>query len=138
MVTLITGNKGTGKTKLLIRQVHEAVDSSDGNVVCIEKQRKLTYEVSSRARLIATDDYAIAGYDAFYGFLSGICSCDHDITDIFVDAMLRIGGRDFSALAVFLKQVAKLSETAEKDFTFTISTDEADLPPEIFTFCKKF
>jgi len=133
MVTLITGGRGCGKTKKLIHLVNEAVESSDGNVVCVEKKQKLTYDVSSRARLIAADDYAVAGYDAFYGFLCGICARDHDITDLFVDATLRIGGRDYEALAVFLRKITGLG----KHITLTISAAKAELPREIFEFCEE-
>jgi energy-coupling factor transporter ATP-binding protein EcfA2 len=137
MVTIITGNKGSGKTKQLIARVQAAAEQSDGNVICIEKKQKLTYDIPSRVRLIATDDYAIAGYDAFYGFLCGIAAGDHDITDIFVDATLRIGTRDYDTLAVFLKKVSKLSESAEKNITFTVSANEEELPAEIFSVCEK-
>jgi predicted ATPase len=136
MVTIITGNKGTGKTKRLIALVNEAAAQSAGNVVCVEKTQKLTYEVSSRARLIAAKDYGIEGYDAFYGFLSGICAGDHDITDIFVDATLKIGGRNLQALAQFLSKIASLSEAAQKNFVFTVSEDPAALPKETFELCK--
>ncbi|MDR0531429.1 MAG: hypothetical protein LBG83_05125 [Oscillospiraceae bacterium] len=130
MVKVIIGNKGTGKTKTLIARVNAAVEQSSGNVVCVEQKRKLTTDISSRARLIATVDYGISGYDAFYGFLSGLCAGNYDITDVFVDATLRIGGRDYSALAAFLAKVAKL----EADFFFTVSADKADLPKEILDF----
>ena len=133
MVTLITGNKGSGKTKLLVERVNAAARDSKGSVICIEQKRKLIYEVISQVRLIASDDYKIAGYDAFYGFVCGICAQDHDITDLFVDATLRIGGRDYGALAVFLKKVAAL----ETDITFTISADKSELPQEIFGFCEE-
>ena len=138
MVTLITGNKGSGKTKHLIELVNAASETSDGNVVCIEQKQKLIYDIASRVRLIAADDYAIAGYDAFYGFLCGICAGDHDITDIFIDATLRIGGRDYQALTRFLGQAAKLSKAAGTDFLFTISAPDSDLPAEIYDSCKKF
>ena len=138
MVTLITGNRGSGKTKLLVQEVHKAFEASKGNVVCIDKKCKLKHEITSRVRLIATDDYAIAGYDALYGFLSGICAGDYDITDIFVDATLRIGSRDYDALCAFLKKVVALSQSCDKKITFTISEREDKLPAEIFTFCEKF
>ncbi len=137
MVNLIIGNKGSGKTKRLIDLVNSAVEKSNGNVVCIEKERLLTYNVNYRARLVETDHYNVSGYEAFYGFLSGIVAGDHDITDVLVDATLKIGGKDYAALAAFLKKVSELSNIAEQDFTFTISADESDLPEEIFTFCKK-
>lgn len=137
MVKLIIGNKGSGKTKRLIELVNGAVEKSNGNVVCIEKERLLTYDVNYRARLIETDHYKVSGYDAFYGFLCGVIAGDHDITDILVDATLKIGGRDYEALANFLEKVAELSRISEQDITFTISCDECDLPERIFTFCEK-
>ena len=137
MVKLIIGNKGSGKTKRLIDLVNGAVEKSNGNVVCIEKERLLTYDVNYRARLIETDHYKVSGYDAFYGFLCGVIAGDHDITDILVDATLKIGGRDYEALANFLEKVADLSKISEQDITFTVSCDECDLPERIFTFCEK-
>ncbi len=137
MVYLILGNKGSGKTKRLIDLVNNAVEKSNGNVVCIEKERLLTYNINYRARLVETDHYKVSGYDAFYGFISGIIAGDHDITDILVDATLKIGGRDYEALANFLEKVSELSKLAEQDITFTVSCDESDLPERIFTFCEK-
>lgn len=137
MIYLIIGNKGSGKTKRLIDLVDKAVENSNGNVVCVEKERLLTYEVHSRARLVETDYFKVSGYDEFYGFLGGILAGDHDITDILVDATIRIGGSDYEALADFLEKVAILSEIADQDFTFTISAAEEDLPKRIFEYCEK-
>ena len=137
MISIILGHKGAGKTKQLISCVNEAVETSKGNVVCVEKETKLTYDVNYRARLIATDEYEVKGYAAFYGFLAGLCAGNHDITDILVDATLKIGGRDYEALASFLEKVAELSKLAEQDITFTVSCDESDLPARIFDFCEK-
>ncbi len=137
MIYLILGNKGSGKTKKLIELVNEAVEKSNGNVVCIEKEGLLTYNVNYRVRLVEADSYGISGYDAFYGFLSGIIAGDHDITDVLVDATLKIGGKDFDKLAEFLEKVSALSKAAEQDFTFTVSADESELPAKIFDFCKK-
>jgi len=35
MISLIIGNKGSGKTKHLITLVNEAVENSNGHVICI-------------------------------------------------------------------------------------------------------
>ncbi len=138
MISLIIGHKGTGKTKVLVEHVNDAVHVSSGNVVCVEKETKLTYDVNYRARLVATDVFSISGYDAFYGFLSGICAGDHDITDIFVDATFRIANdRSGDALAAFLKKVDGLSKISDTKFTFTISTDLEDLPESMFEYCEK-
>ncbi len=136
MIKLILGHKGSGKTKKLVELVNAAAHASNGNVVCIEKESQLTYDVTSRARLIATDTFSICGYSAFYGFISGICAGDHDITDIFIDATLKIGGRNYDELGKFLADVNELSKLEEKDITFTISADEAEIPAAIFEFAQ--
>jgi energy-coupling factor transporter ATP-binding protein EcfA2 len=59
MISIILGHKGSGKTKSLISCVNKAIETSKGNVVCVEKETKLTYDVNYRARLIGTDDYEI-------------------------------------------------------------------------------
>ena len=65
MIKLIVGKKGTGKTKTLVDMVANAVKVSDGNVVCIEKEPKLTYEIPSSVRLMETCKDSIEGYGEF-------------------------------------------------------------------------
>ncbi len=137
MISLIIGNKGSGKTKYLIELVNKTVEHSKGNVVCVEKVTKLTHDVNYRARLISTDHFGISGYDSFFGFLCGICAGDYDITDIFIDATLSVGGRDYNELTEFIKKVSQLSKTTNNDFTFTISTEAGELPAEIFDYGKR-
>ena len=135
MIKLLIGEKGTGKTKKLINCVNAALESSNGHVVCIEKDDLLRYQISYKVRLLAASNYSIEGYDAFYGFLSGLCAGDHDITDILIDATLKIGGRDYEELADFLIKVASLSKLTGTNFTLTISTEKANLPAKIFDVC---
>ena len=137
MVSLIIGHKGTGKTKHLIEEVNKAVEASNGNVICIEKGTKLTYDVNSQARLVSADEYAIAGYDAYYGFIAGMCSSNSDITDILADGTLKIGGNKAADIIDFFEKVRALSDKTGIKFTFTLSADEADLPKEIFYSCQK-
>ena len=135
MIKLLIGEKGTGKTKKLINCVNAALDSSNGHVVCVEQDDLLRYQISYKVRLLAASNYKIEGYDAFYGFLSGLCAGDHDITDILIDATLKIGGRNYEELADFLVKVANLSKLTGTNFTFTISTEKSNLPAKIFDVC---
>jgi hypothetical protein len=48
-----------------------------------------------------------------------------------VDATLRIGTRDYDALAAFLAKVETLAQAAEKNITFTVSADAEDLPAAV-------
>ena len=75
MIKLITGKRGTGKTKILIDAIHEAENKSNGNVVAIQKGSSLNTDITPKVRLINIEDYAVEGVDAFYGFVSGILAC---------------------------------------------------------------
>ena len=137
MVSLIIGNKGSGKTKKLIALINEALEKSNGTVVCIEKSPLLTYEVSHKARLIETERFDVEGCDAFYGMVCGIIAQDHDITDIFVDATFKIVGRDYDAFAELIKKISKVSAESDTNFVFTVSEDESKLPAALFECANK-
>lgn len=134
MISLIVGTKGHGKTKKLIGMVDEAVNTSLGNVVVVEKTQNLGSNISTKARLVDTDSYNVDTVPEFFGFLSGICAGNYDVTDIFVDATLKIIGRNYDQLLVFLREIEKLSKSSDAKFVFTISEDKAKLPQEIFDF----
>ena len=132
MISLIIGNKGSGKTKRLINLINEAVAKSDGTVVCIEKSPLLTYEVTHKARLIETERFGIEGCDAFYGMVCGIIAQDHDLTEVFVDATFKIVGRDYDEFAALINKLSIVSEEAKVDFVFTVSEDKEKLPEALF------
>jgi len=136
MVTLLIGKKGSGKTKKLVQKANEAVAASNGNVVVIEKGLKLTYDISSQARLVDTDAYAVTGYDMLYGFISGICAGNYDVTDIFVDSTFKICPEGVDGLEDFTKKTQALAETSKANIVMLISADEADLPDSINAVCE--
>ncbi len=137
MVTLLIGKKGTGKTKKLIDRANAAVAASSGNVVVIEKGAKLTYDVTHKARLIDTEQYHIAGYDMLYGFISGICAGNYDVTDILVDSTFKIAPEAMAGLESFTKKLQTLSESTSTNIVMLISADEADIPDSINAVCEK-
>ena len=47
MIRVIMGKKGSGKTKQMIEMINNAVQTEHGNVVCIEKGNKLTFDIHS-------------------------------------------------------------------------------------------
>lgn len=80
MLKLIIGVKGTGKTKQLIDMVNASLNSSQGDVVCIEKGDKLKFDVKYQCRLIDTEYYGISDASMLYGFVAGILASNHDVT----------------------------------------------------------
>lgn len=121
MLKLIIGVKGTGKTKTLISMVNEAVEKSEGTVVCIEKGVGLRFDVKYTARLINTNDYLIFDAESLYGFVAGILASNHDVTDLFIDSALKIANNDISGFETFLKEVDELANKLEVNVVITSS-----------------
>lgn len=135
MVTLIIGKKGTGKTKKLIALANETAAASAGNVVVIEKGAKLTYDITHKARLIDTEVYEITGYDMMFGFLSGICAGNFDVSDVLVDSTFKICPEAVDGLEEFVVKLNKLAQASETKFTLLISAAESELPEGLKAVC---
>ena len=135
MIKLITGKKGTGKTKIIIDQINEAVKSTNGNLVCIEKGENIRRSISYKVRWCDVDQFAIDSYDSFYGFVAGMLAGNYDIKDIYVDGILKIGGRDLNALGAMLEKLDKLTGD-DAAVVFTVSADASELPENVKQFIK--
>ena len=135
MIKLIVGKKGTGKTKALVDMINQAAESTKGNVVCIDKTTKLTYDINHNVRLCEVDVYNISGFDMFYGYVAGLLSSNYDISEIFVDSILRIGKGDHD-LVGFAQLLKELEAILTDDITmiFTVSADKEALPEEIVKY----
>ena len=121
MLKLIIGVKGTGKTKTLISMVNEAVATSKGAVICIEKGDKLRYDVKYQARLIDTNEYFVDDAQSLFGFVAGIFASNHDVTDLFIDSALKICQNDMAAFDKFLDEMNALVEKLNINVVMTSS-----------------
>lgn len=130
MVRVIMGVKGTGKTKQMIELINSAVHSENGNVVCIERGPKLTYDIHYKIRLVEASHYEMKSFDFMKGFISGLYAGDYDITHIFIDSLTKIVPTDgYNDVEDFLNWLNNFGEKNGIKFTITIS-DEPDLAPE--------
>ena len=103
MVKLIMGLKGSGKTKRLVDMVREALAKENGDVVVIEKEKKLTYDIPYQARLIEAGAYDIGSYEFIKGFICGLHSGNYDISHVYVDNFFKIvSNKDSVAFGEFL------------------------------------
>lgn len=135
MIKLITGKKGTGKTKILIDMINDAVKSTDGDLVCIEKGETIRRSISYKVRWCDTEQFSISGYEAFYGFLAGMLAGNYDIKEVFVDGIIKIGGRDFNEFGAMLEKIDKLV-VDDTTVVFTVSADESELSDNVKQFIK--
>ena len=125
MVRLIMGVKGSGKTKQLIELINNAAKDEPGNVVCIEANRTMTYDIHYHIRLIDAQEYNLDSYELFRGFISGLYAGNYDITHVFIDSLTKIVASEATDHAVeeFLDWLNSFSEKNNIKFTVTISAD---------------
>ena len=118
MVSLIMGLKGSGKTKKLVDMVRQAVNEGTGDVVCIEKERKLTYDIGS--------------YEFLKGLICGVHAGNYDITHFFVDNFYKlVGDKSIDALCTFIAWLDKFAAAEKIDFVISISVDPDTVPEEL-------
>ncbi len=123
MIHVIMGLKGTGKTKKLLSSIDEALANANGDGVCIEYGKKLTYDVNYRVRLVDSKEYAISNSDMLKGFLSGLHAGNFDITNVYIDNLYKTIGTDRAAGEDFVAWCAKFAEVNNMNITITISDD---------------
>lgn len=122
MIKVIMGVKGSGKTKQLVEMVKAAIDSESGDVVVLEKDQKLTYDIPYKARLVFANQFSFGSYEFLKGFISGMHAGNYDITHIFIDSLYKmVDNKD--GVEEFLAWLDKYSEEAGIKFTITISAD---------------
>lgn len=124
MVRLIMGVKGSGKTKRLIELINNSAKDEPGNVVCIEANRNLTYDIHYHIRLIDAQEYKLNSYNLLRGFISGLYAGNYDISHVFIDNLFKIvGGEIGSDTENFLNWLDRFGEQNNIKFTVSISAD---------------
>lgn len=129
MIRLVAGDTGEGKTKELIRMANATLKITKGHIVYIDLDSSHMYDLRHEIRYVNISDYPIDTYQEFYGFMCGVLSEDSDISEIYVDGLMKqahIGTIDDSNLLV-----SKLKAVSDKfgvRFVFSVNCNESDLP----------
>ena len=135
MVQIIMGLKGSGKTKRLVELVREAVNEDSGDVVCIEKERKLTFDIPYQARLIEAGSYDVGSYEFLKGLICGVHAGNYDITHFFIDNFYKlVNDQSPDALEHFLVWLDKFSEAEKISFVISVSADPSTVSEKVRSF----
>ena len=134
MIQVIMGLKGSGKTKRLINSINEAVASAQGDVVCIEYGKQLTYDINYRVRLVDSKEYGIDNLDKLKGLLSGLHAGNFDITNVYIDNLYKTIGADRAAGEEFILWCAGFAEANKMNITITVSDDPAGASASVKAF----
>lgn len=129
MIEIISGEKGKGKTKELLKKVNAAVSNATGNIVYLDKSQKHMFELNNKVRLINVADYPIDNCDEFLGFICGIVSQDNDLEEMYLDSFLTIASITTDEdINHAIQKLDIISEKYNVKFILSVSKNEADLP----------
>lgn len=128
MIQIISGEKGKGKTKILIEKANTEVRTAKGSIVYLDKSNKHMYELSNKIRLENVRDYFIENQSEFIGFICGIISGNHDVQAIYLDSFLKIAYVNDENLESVFSKLEKIAEAFHVDFIISISLNENQLP----------
>ncbi|NLC44744.1 MAG: hypothetical protein GX783_10760 [Clostridiales bacterium] len=128
MVKLIVGQKGSGKTKKMIDLANEEVESSKGNIIFVNKNAKLTYDLDYKIRVICMEDFThVTNEYEYIGFIFGIISSDNDIETIYLDGVMRHADFSLQVIPSFIDKLKVVSKEYGMDFVVSISAELEEL-----------
>lgn len=139
MIQLITGNKGTGKTKAIIDIANDHVDTAKGDIVFLTDTDRYMYSLRYQVRAMNTSDLKRGTEpnvreDMLVGYIYGVLAGNHDIESMYIDGAHRMLGRDVSEMEHFFSDLEEIAEKTDTKFIVTVSQEDEELPE----FLKKY
>ena len=139
MIKLITGAKGTGKTKIIIDMANDNVETAKGDIVFLTDTDRYMYSLRYQVRVINTDILKRAGEKVLnerelIGFIKGILAGNHDIESFYIDGAHRMLGRKVTEMEDFFTDIYAVAKNTETRFILTVSENEENFPE----FLKKY
>lgn len=133
MIKLITGSKGTGKTKIIINMANDNVETAKGDIVFLTDTDRYMYSLRYQIRVINTEPLKRAGQTAvdereLIGFIRGILAGNHDIETLYIDGAHRMLARPVSAMEDFFTDIYAVAKTTDTRFVLTVSENEENFP----------
>ena len=115
MIQLITGNKGTGKTKAIIDIANDHVDTAKGDIVFLTDTDRYMYSLRYQVRAINTADLkrgteANVREDMLVGYIYGVLAGNHDIESMYIDGAHRMLGKEMKDMEHFFSDLEEIAE----------------------------
>ncbi len=133
MIKLITGAKGTGKTKIIIDMANDNVETAKGDIVFLTDTDRYMYSLRYQVRVINVDNFLKRGdapisEESLIGFIKGILAGNHDIETLYIDGAHRMLGKKISEMEDFFTDIYAIGKDTETKFVLTVSEDEDNFP----------
>lgn len=128
MIQVLTGEKGSGKTKKMISLANELDLESKGHIVYISDNLEGMFQLNKNIRLNDVSQFPISSLDAFVGYLYGLISQDYDTECIFIDNLNKILKENNDAICQFFKYAREISSKFNVKFVTGVKGDSVEIP----------
>jgi len=132
MIQLITGYKGTGKTKQIIDMANANVESAKGDVVFLTDTDRYMYSIRYQVRIVNASclkrGEAPISEEALIGFIKGVLAGNHDIETLYIDGAHRIMQKTVNEMEDFFNDMFTVAQQTETKIVLTVSEDEDKFP----------
>ncbi|MBE5739354.1 MAG: hypothetical protein E7349_00705 [Clostridiales bacterium] len=128
MIKVIYGEKGTGKTKMMIDAANASISEAKGHMIFITDTKRYMYDLEREIRFIDVSEYDVAGEAALCGFIKGVIAGNNDNEYVYIDGIARIAGKPVSEMAAFFYMLDKVAKSDNLVITVSVSAAKEDLP----------
>jgi hypothetical protein len=127
MIKVFFGEKGYGKSKMMIDSANERVGKK-GDVVFIDDDNSLVVKLQHQIRFVNISEFPVDNAEALSGFVCGMVSGNYDIDTVFIDGLTYILKDELHSLEKFFKTINRISDDFKVDFFFSINGNDVTLP----------
>lgn len=128
MIQVLTGEKGSGKTKKMISLANELALESKGHLIYISNNLEGMFELNQSIRLNDVSQFPISSLDSFVGFLYGLISQDYDTECIFIDNLNMILQENNDAICEFFEYARDISSKFNVKFITGVKGASLKIP----------
>ncbi|MPW24850.1 hypothetical protein GC105_03475 [Alkalibaculum sp. M08DMB] len=128
MVKIISGPKGSGKTKKIINIANSKINETMGEVVFINDREKYREKLNRAIRYVNADEFRISSSDILFGFLNGLIAENYDIDTIYIDNLLRICRVDnVDEINEFLSGLNNIENKYNTKFVLSVTSEKEEM-----------
>jgi len=128
MIKVFYGEKGMGKSKMMVDLANEHAGNKKGDVVFVDDSNDLMLKLKHQVRFTDVSVYPVKGAEQFFAFICGIISQNYDIESIFIDGLTYIVKADINTLEGFFEGVSALMGKYGINFIFSINGNPDKIP----------
>lgn len=130
MVKLISGTKGSGKTKEVVELANQSLETAKGNIIFIDRDNRPIYDLHHDIRFVNLSEFPVKNECEFLGFLCGLISNNYDIEQIYIDSVMDMKRTPINELEKFFERIESISKQYEIDFKIVLNST-GDMPESL-------